>query len=185
MSFLHERNIAHRDLKPQNLLVKRYRTDNVQIKLADFGISRRGRDTGMTLFAGTTAFIPPEILDPEAMFGGPGLDPEFRLKRLEKSKRKQEGITLDGAMKADVWSFGVTCAAMCMESDPWPSNMACMTLIRKICRGLRPELPSNCPDDIVSLIRSCMETDPYRRPDFHELEMKRCGFSSSAITPLE
>ena len=26
MSFLHERNIAHRDLKPQNLLVKRYRT---------------------------------------------------------------------------------------------------------------------------------------------------------------
>ena len=185
MSFLHERNIAHRDLKPQNLLVKRYRTDNVQIKLADFGISRRGRDTGMTLFAGTTAFIPPEILDPEAMFGGPGLDPEFRLKRLEKSKRKQEGITLDGAMKADVWSFGVTCAAMCMESDPWPSNMACMTLIRKICQGLRPELPSSCPDDIVSLIRSCMETDPYRRPDFHELEMKRCGFSSSAITPLE
>ena len=88
-------NIAHRDLKPQNLLVKRYRTDNVQIKLADFGISRRGRDTGMTLFAGTTAFIPiRNFADPEAMFGGPGLDPEFRLKRLEKSKRKQEGITL-------------------------------------------------------------------------------------------
>ena len=56
MSFLHERNIAHRDLKPQNLLVKRYRTDNVQIKLADFGISRRGKDTGMTLFAGNVVF---------------------------------------------------------------------------------------------------------------------------------
>ena len=40
MKILHKENVIHRDLKPQNLLVTcDNNTDEVEIKLIDFGLS--------------------------------------------------------------------------------------------------------------------------------------------------
>eukprot|EP00940_MAST-03C_sp_MAST-3C-sp2_P000497 g497.t1 len=174
MAFLHDRNVAHRDLKPQNLLVKRYAANPIQVKLADFGISRSGSRFGVTLYAGTPTFMSPELLDPDALFGGPGIDPDIvRHRPTEKRKHRQKAIPLDAAFKADVWSFGITCAAMCLKSNPWPSNIAHMTLIRRICQGEKPILPASCPDDVRNLIARCLQIDPYKRPDFASLEDSR------------
>ncbi|XP_054288240.1 death-associated protein kinase related-like [Macrosteles quadrilineatus] len=60
--FLHSRNIAHLDLKPQNILLSTEHPDS-DIKLCDFGISRivqNGVDVKEIL--GTPDYVAPEIL---------------------------------------------------------------------------------------------------------------------------
>jgi serine/threonine protein kinase len=62
VSFLHEHNIAHLDLKPQNLLLTKPFPD-CEIKLCDFGISRlitRGQE--VREIVGTPDYVAPEVL---------------------------------------------------------------------------------------------------------------------------
>ncbi|KAG5271690.1 hypothetical protein AALO_G00182890 [Alosa alosa] len=52
-----DRGVLHRDIKPENLLVN---TDDVTIKLIDFGCGDLLKESPYDTFAGTNAFIPPE-----------------------------------------------------------------------------------------------------------------------------
>ncbi|CAL8068254.1 unnamed protein product [Orchesella dallaii] len=68
LAYLHKNNIIHRDLKPENILL-RVSASGIQVKLADFGISKvvpDGRNTvTQTRHIGTKGWKAPEIL----MFG--------------------------------------------------------------------------------------------------------------------
>lgn len=64
---IHERGIAHRDLKPDNVLVNK---KTLEIKIIDFGVSRRFKkyngkefvDVGMWTRTGNVYYAAPEIL---------------------------------------------------------------------------------------------------------------------------
>ena len=63
LAYLHDYGVIHRDLKPENILVVRG-----QVKVLDFGLSIR-RDASLEAdesWAGTVAFMAPEIIDGQA-----------------------------------------------------------------------------------------------------------------------
>ena len=60
INYMHQQNIMHRDLKPQNLLLEN--EGSLEIKVADFGFSRFfNPQQSVTLELGTADFKAPEL----------------------------------------------------------------------------------------------------------------------------
>lgn len=61
IKFCHDQHIVHRDLKPENLLLAS-KSDDSDIKLADFGFATYAEGLTITSQCGTPGYIAPEIL---------------------------------------------------------------------------------------------------------------------------
>mmetsp|Transcript_19139 Transcript_19139/g.27673 ORF Transcript_19139/g.27673 Transcript_19139/m.27673 type:complete len:733 (+) Transcript_19139:108-2306(+) len=62
VAFMHSHGVAHRDLKPQNLLLQT-KDDDAHIKVADFGFARRVHTPqSLVTRCGTPTYVAPEIL---------------------------------------------------------------------------------------------------------------------------
>lgn len=107
VNYLHCKSIAHRDLKPENFLVlKRVDYHLIQLKLIDFGTSRRF-DTGeMTTKVCTAHYVAPEVL-----------------------KRGQVAYT----EKVDIWSCGAILYMMLCGFMPFhhDNNLELLKLVKK------------------------------------------------------
>ena len=69
MEYLHSNKIIYRDLKPGNVLVWKFPEPHlpwehcdVEIKLADYGISKQVVPWGMRGMVGTPPYLPPEVI---------------------------------------------------------------------------------------------------------------------------
>jgi len=62
--YLHQKNIIHRDLKPENLMLSRTPRSplDLQVKIIDFGLSKRLETPLATSFLGTRGYLAPEML---------------------------------------------------------------------------------------------------------------------------
>ena len=70
---LHQHSLAHRDLKPDNIMVSVNEEGKPTIKIIDFGESRivdqvEGRTAVMKSFVGTLEFMAPELLQKQSSF---------------------------------------------------------------------------------------------------------------------
>lgn len=102
---IHKAGIAHRDIKPQNVLLLR-NDDNVNIRIADFGYARRVHTPeSLTNRVGTPSYVAPEIL-----------------KNLPHDQR------------VDLWSLGVVVFVLLVGYPPFLENDQ-TTLFRKIRKG--------------------------------------------------
>jgi len=60
LTYLHDKNIVHRDLKLENLLL--VKSNSLEIKIADFGLSKVYSGEALTTACGTPYYVAPEIL---------------------------------------------------------------------------------------------------------------------------
>ena len=102
---IHQAGIAHRDIKPQNVLLLK-NDDNVSIRIADFGYARRVHTPeSLTHRVGTPSYVAPEIL-----------------KNLPHDQR------------VDLWSLGVVVFVLLVGYPPFLENDQ-TALFRKIRKG--------------------------------------------------
>lgn len=164
LQYLHVNNVAHRDIKGDNLLVS---MDTGVAKLADFDQAKimsscntLKRAVTATL-SGTPFWMAPEMINDES-----GYNP----------------------FKADVWSAGCTVAEMILGRPPWSSTGNIMQIMNRIAisSGWPDAIPTT-PErlgsqDLYNFFELCFCRDANARPTVEEL--LRHPFLAIEIPPL-
>mmetsp|Transcript_57570 Transcript_57570/g.108495 ORF Transcript_57570/g.108495 Transcript_57570/m.108495 type:complete len:579 (-) Transcript_57570:88-1824(-) len=136
VNYLHSQNIVHRDLKLQNFLFKSS-GGSKQIKLIDFGFSRRCRaadDDELTSNVGTLLHAAPEVL--------------------KKSYTSQ----------CDLWSLGTIVFLLLSGKEPFLGNVK--EMMRSIVKGrydMKGEEWSKVSDQGKDFVRSLLKVNPDER----------------------
>ncbi|KAM3502609.1 hypothetical protein MY10362_004736 [Beauveria mimosiformis] len=146
LSYLHERDIIHRDIKGANILVDNKGT----IKISDFGISKKLEASNLLGGAknakhrpslqGSVFWMAPEVV-------------------------KQTSYT----RKADIWSLGCLVVEMMTGTHPFP-DCSQLQAIFKIGGGkASPTIPENASADAKQFLNQTFELDHDLRPSADEL----------------
>ena len=181
LEYLHQQHIIYRDLKSENVLVwslpqpfEAGQAVGVQVKLADYGISRACLPTGAKGFGGTEGFMAPEIM---------------------KYNGEEEYTE-----KVDCFSFGMFMYELLTLHQPFEGQE---TVKELILEGGRPPLTQrelSYPTYFVDLMVTCWSHHSRDRPSASQivsiasapefthlldtilLDQKSCFASSSATT---
>ncbi|KAI4996747.1 hypothetical protein ZWY2020_052089 [Hordeum vulgare] len=115
---------------------------NWTVKVADFGLSRLKIETFLTTKTGkgTPQWMAPEVL------------------RNEPSNEK-----------SDVYSYGVVLWELVTQKIPWDTLNTMQVIGAVGFMDHRLEIPSDIDPQWASMIESCWDSDPQRRPSFQEL----------------
>lgn len=146
LSYLHENQIIHRDIKGANLLID---STGQRLRIADFGAAARlaSKGTGAGEFQGqllgTIAFMAPEVL-----------------------RGQQYGRS------CDVWSVGCAIIEMSCAKPPWNAEKHSnhLALIFKIASATTaPGIPPHLSPGLRDVTLRCLELQPSERPASREL----------------
>ncbi|XP_019869544.1 death-associated protein kinase related isoform X2 [Aethina tumida] len=142
VAYLHERNIAHLDLKPQNLLLSEPNSCD-DIKLCDFGISKV-LEPGIIVreILGTLDYVAPEVLSYEPI-----------------------------ELSTDIWSVGVLAYVLLTGFSPFGADDKQQTYlnISKCALTFEPEHFDDVSSSAIDFIKSALVVDPRKRPKVHDL----------------
>jgi serine/threonine protein kinase len=148
LAYLHARNIAHRDVKPENLLLDA----ESNIKLADFGLSVCVADENAVTRAGTMDYMAPEVL-------------VCPLKRLPTDYKDREDLAY--GVKVDSWSLGVLAFELLVGRTPYrhrEENDMLQTI-----KTTEIKFPSSVSAQARDWVLSAMHLDPRARASITEL----------------
>jgi hypothetical protein len=158
MLYLHGNKVVHRDLKSQNILVKRRKdidAEYVYLKVADFGLSKT-KENSITHSNQTPNTGTPRWMAPELMTMGAN----------DFLARDQE---LRYPFKVDIYSFGMVCYEISTGKVPFSTVCSIKEVKKMVLNGDRPILPDECPQTLKTLILSCWNSEASLRPSFVEI----------------
>ena len=159
---LHSRNILHRDLKLDNILVNfpilvcfssDFDKSNLNMmrataKITDFGfatILNKAQPLAHTVL-GTPTYMEPTLLN-----------------NMEQRTRNQQGYD----QKVDIWSLGTLCYEMLVGRNPFMGT-SMQDVFNKVKLGTYP-LPTNLSREVVFFIEAMLQKDPNKRLGCKEL----------------
>jgi serine/threonine protein kinase len=155
MCYLHDMKVAHRDLKPNNVVVTSMDVsksdgclENVHVKLVDFGISK------------IEVKESPQVPTGEFPYG------TFRYMAPEAFENRSSEVD---AFKTDVFSFAMTSFEILSGEKPFGAILRNDEYLKFIHDGKRPKLPKVYSKQLKSLIHDCWSLDPSKRPTFLDI----------------
>ena len=135
LSFLHQQNIIHNDLKSPNVLVRHY-GDQWELKLTDFGLSKIKQETARFTHTsqGTPAWMAPELFDNNAYSNA-----------------------------SDVYAYGIVLWEMVSREIPFKEKTF-LQIMRSVCdRQERPPISPEAPSSLVTLMQLCWKQNKAER----------------------
>ena len=161
----HSRNILHRDLKPENVMIP---TDG-RIRVLDFGLAKAVSGDGGEVGAATETreWQPGEVeVDDGELFStfealqtmGDGL--RGTPKYMAPEQWNQSTVT----PATDVWALGLILYELVSGQHPWQG--ANVYQLCHLCSSPMPvpPLPGAVDAEIRTIVESCLDKDPRRRP---------------------
>ena len=139
LSFMHERDFAHRNLKPENVLLK-----GTSIQLADFGAAKN-LSNSMSLHTGVGAlgWASPEVVN--VSLGAAAAD-----------------FSKEGAKRNDIFSLGCLIYYILTRGNH-PFNLNALAIVTG-SPDLTPLEADRSTEPTVNLIRKMLEKEPSNRP---------------------
>lgn len=174
LQYLHNLGILHRDVKPANILLDR----NLWPRLADFGLAEykedlkpvsvhnwrsTGKPTGgfhKKNMVGTLIYMAPEVLRKEM--------------HTEKSDVYSFGVSINELLTGVVPYTDLRAAAQAhtvLEMNYTEQQLTAAV----VSEGLRPVpagLETGAPENLLSLIQKCWDSDSQKRPSFIDITME-------------
>jgi len=147
LAYLHENNIVHQDIKPNNFLIDR----QGNFYLADLGLSLSVRNTikkftqsKSTSNSYVSGLTPPQYRAPELY---------------ERNKESQP-------IKAtDIWAFGASLYELCTGDEPF-GEFGGLTQFKT---PESPTLPQGYSVQLDRIIKKCLSKETWDRPKAHEI----------------
>jgi len=143
LSFAHDRNIAHLDIKPQNIVLMS-EFPNCEIKLCDLEVSRVIQEhEEIREIIGTPDYVAPEILAYEPI-----------------------------SLSADIWSLGVLAYVLLTGFSPFggESDQETLRNITSAPLDFPSELFEGVSDDAKEFIKMCLNRNPSKRPSVEQCQ---------------
>ena len=155
LSYLHQREIIHRDIKGANILVDNKGT----IKISDFGISKKLEATNILNGANNNKHRP-------SMQGSVfWMAPEV-VKRTSYTR------------KADIWSLGCLVVEMMTGTHPFPDCTQLQAIFKIGGSKAAPTIPEDASEEAKLFLSQTFEMDHTKRPSADEL------LESPFLTPI-
>lgn len=141
---MHKKNIVHRDIKPENILMQSKDTQNLDLKITDFGFAKcyDPAEGGMTETLGSPLYMAPEII-----------------KKLEYD------------VSVDIWALGVMAYIMLTGKPPFKGKSKDEVFVEITTKNITYSGDSwkQCSKESKAFIKKMLVRDPKQRATAEEL----------------